>query len=270
MTITGAQVVARALAAFRIQGVHYDQCGSRCTPEVSPHCVDCSGLTSYVLNQLGLAEGCTGSFAQSRECHAAHTGLPIDLAMHTAGAFLFQGVNEGQGGTPGVDPGHVGISAGDGVHTLEARGHWAGVGVFAGRSLVWDWAGMPPGVARITPPAPGPAPSPGPQLPPLAVQEDTMGMIALKIGDQPGRIATARAVREFNFVLLEDGARLVGDVPIDAHRHWWAPANLHKDIPGAQIIDVADGRAMNPPRNTLVVRYGYPNGDAGTYEATLA
>lgn len=270
MTITGHDVVAVALRTLQISGVHYGSfdCADRCQPNLWPHCMDCSGFTSYVLNSLGVGDGCEGSFAQSRRCHAAGTGLNIEIALGTPGAMLFQGVNEGQGGTPGVDPGHVGFALGDGEHSLEARGHWSGVGMFYARSLVWQYAAMPPGVSRASAPSPKPLPNPSPVTPLGGIH---MGMIALPA--QPatlkGRVPTARAVPGFNFVLLEDGGRLKGDVPVkagDPQRHWWAPPKEHQ-IPGWQIIDVAD---MRPHLNALAVRYAYPNGDSGTYIAEIA
>jgi hypothetical protein len=230
--------------------------------------MDCSGFTSYVLNSLGVGDGCEGSFAQSRRCHAAGTGLAFDTALSTPGAMLFQGVNEGQGGQPGVDPGHVGFALGDGVHSLEARGHWSGVGMFVARSLVWQYAAMPPHVSRATAPSP-PAPLPPSPVSPLG--GDHMGMIALPVVPNvtlKGRVPTARAVPSFNFVLLEDGARLKGDTPVkagDPQRHWWAPVPSAQ-IPGWQIIDVCD---MRPARQSLAVRYGYPDGSSGTYIADL-
>lgn len=276
MTITGEQVRDAALAVFRIGGVHYDQCGSRCHPDQYPHCVDCSGLTSFVLNELGLVEGCTGSFQQAREAHRVGGGFSIDAALNTPGCLLFQGINQGQGGVPGRDPGHVGISAGDGVHTLEARGHWAGVGVFFGRSLVWQWAGMMPGVTTGAAPMPPVDPSP---LPPNVVLEDqTMTMLAMPPTNATpaGKGATARPIRGFNFVLLENGARLEGDVLVDPTgadrtRHWWAPPNLHDD-PGIQLVDLADLRhgENGTPEHAIQVNYAKPNGAIQTYKAAIA
>lgn len=262
---SGHDVVATAVAILNTPGIHYDQCGSRCFPENQPHCVDCSGLTSAVLRRLGLGEhGCEGSFAQMRRVYAAGTQLDIATAFRTPGAVLAEGVNNGRGGIPGVDPGHIGISVGDGVHTLEARGHWAGVGTFAAGSLRWSGAGVLPGISAGAPP---PVPVP---LPPLAVQEDPMTMIVLprKPNTPVGRDATARPVKAFNFVLLEDGARLEGDQAVagNGDRHWWAP---HAgQVPGWQLIDIADLRPATGEK-ALAVRYGYPNGDSGTYRANI-
>ncbi len=279
---TGTDVVREALKVFAIPGVHYGSwdCPHRCSPDVAPHCVDCSGLTSYVLNKLGLNEGCTGSFLQAIECHRAGTGMSIDQAFRTPGALLFQGKNEGQGGIPGKDPGHVGISAGDNVHSLEARGHYSGVGVFQARSLIWQYAAMPVGVTAAHPiPNPPPGPQPPPMPIPSPVQEDRpMTMIALPTTKYtpPGQVPTAIPAPGFNFVLLESGARLVGDVPVDktGHdhtRHWWAPPP-EAQVPGWQIVDIADLRQYPEHKeNAIVVTYANPDGSrAGTYKAQIA
>src|SRR6185369_3756149 len=128
-------------------------------------------------------------------------------------------------------------------------------GVFNAGSLRWDWAAKVPNVTYG-------GSNPTVPVPVLSTKrlEKNLTMIALTptAGTQAGRVASARPVPEFNFVLLEDGGRLQGDVQIDAHRHWWAPPNLNKEIPGAQIIDVADLRTMPPPyrENAIAVRYG--------------
>lgn len=259
---SGHDVVATAVAILNTPGIHYDQCGSRCFPENQPHCVDCSGLVSAVDRRIGLDHGCEGSFAQMRRVYDAGTQLDIETALHTPGAVLAEGINNGRGGIPGQDPGHIGISVGDGTHSLEARGHWAGTGTFFARSLHWTGAGILPGVTA----AAGPAPAP---IPPITL-EDPMTMIVLprKPNTPVGRDATARPVKAFNFVLLEDGARLDGDQPVagSGDRHWWAP---HAgQVPGWQLIDIADLRPATGEK-ALAVRYGYPNGDSGTYRANI-
>lgn len=273
MTVTGSDVVRVASQLLATRGAHYDQCGSRCTVWLWPHCVDCSGLTSATLNQLGLNEGCTGSFQQAIESHRNGIGLSLDDALNTPGAFLWQGINQGQGGIPGVDDGHVGIAVGDGVHSLEARGHWAGIGLFIARSLVWDYQGMMPNVSRINPPRPAVPLHPLPAIAPT--EDDPMSMVPLPNtkATPAGRDASARPVKAYNFALLEDGGRVVGDMPVDpAHpggpRRWWAPAPQSHGGPlpvASQLIDVMISR----DGKSLVARYGYPNGDAGTYATPI-
>lgn len=270
MTVQGWQVVAQASADLRTQGAHYDQCGSRCTVWLWPHCVDCSGLTSGVLNQLALNEGCTGSFQQAIESHHGGERLTLEQALWTPGAFGWQGINEGQGGEPGVDHGHVVIFVGDGVHTLEARGHESGIGLFIATSLVYDYCGMMPGVLRLTsttpPPVAHPLPAPAPIRKPSAM---------IKMPNTPrtptGRDASARDVPEFNFVLLEDGASVDNDMPVDpknpnGSRRWWAPP---PNVRPAGATLVAGGVMKSDDGKRLIARYAYPNGDSGTYSSNI-
>lgn len=261
---TGLDLVRAMSAVLSIPGAHYgaDDCPDRCHPEFWPHCEDCSGSICAAVRRAGPDWGCLGSFAIAQKCHAAGPGVPFDVAVNTPGMMGFQGINEGQGGRPGVDHGHVVLFPGDGVHSLEARGHWSGIGLFVAASLVYDWCGFPPDFTRVG------KPSVAVPMPPLAMEEDAMTMVAIKPMPN-GEIATARPVKNFNFVLLESGARLKGDVAINdgTGRHWWAPpANVR--VPGWQIIDVADGRAIG--RQSIFARYGFPNGDTGTYEAQIA
>lgn len=267
MSPTGVDVV-RAASQI-LPGTHYGStdCAHRCHPEWAPHCCDCSGLTSSVFRRIGLvgADYCTGSFQQAIDSHRAGGGMSIEEARHTPGAGLWRGKNQGQGGIPGQDPGHVGISVGDGVHSLEARGHWAGNGLFLLDSLVWDFAGMFAGVVRASGPTTEPLPKPPPEL------EDPMGMVAFppKVKGQ-SEIPTARAVKGFNFVLLENGARLKGDVAINdgTGRHWWAPPQ-DAAVANWQIIDVVDLHPVTG-EHAIGVMYGFPNGDTGTYKAEAA
>jgi hypothetical protein len=142
-------------------GLHYENTSDRrCHPDQSPHEVDCSGLVSWALTELGVGHGCENSWGQAQRCHAAHTGLTIDDALHTPGALLFQGANEGQ--TSVNNRGHIAIALGDGVHTAEARGHIAGVGIFNGLGRNWDYAAMPPDIT----------PGPGPGVPPPPANND--------------------------------------------------------------------------------------------------
>ncbi len=105
-----------------------------------------------------------------------------------------------------------------------------------------------------------------------------MTMIALPTTKYtpPGQVPTAIPAPGFNFVLLESGARLVGDVPVDktGHdhtRHWWAPPP-EAQVPGWQIVDIADLRQYPEHKeNAIVVTYANPDGSrAGTYKAQIA
>jgi len=279
MTVTGSDIVRQASALLDIPGIHYGSfdCIHRCLPDQPPHCVDCSGLTSRVQALLLLVadDFCIGSFEQARLCHQANTGLPFSLAVNTPGAFGFQGINEGQGGRPGIDPGHIVVFVGDGIHTLEARGHASGVGMFFASSLRFDYCAMPPNVARVpqgTPPTPTP-------LPTFVNQENPMGMVPLPATNATPatKVATARAVPNFNFVLLENGGRLIGDTPVDPSgvdrtRHYWLPPVADR-IPGWTIIDVADLRTLGKgmaPENAIVVTFADPSGAVQSYKAAIA
>ena len=73
--------------------------------------------------------------------------MTVQQALHTPGALLFHFGHEPKdlGDIPA--DGHVAISLGDGVHTIEARGHAYGTNVFdnaGGRSF--NFAGMIPGM----------------------------------------------------------------------------------------------------------------------------
>lgn len=258
-------------------GVHYGSydCNDRCHPDIGNHCGDCSGGTSRALELNGAGHGCEGSFAQARRFHDAGTGLSLADALWTPGAFGFVGINEGQGGIPGRDPGHVFMFEGDGLHSLEFRGHEAGVGRFFATSHVVSWCGFPPGIKRT-----GQVSQPDdtePMAPNLAKIRRLSSMICLpNTKDTPGgRQGSARVVPEYNFVLLEDGARLSGDVNVDKtgvrkDRHWWAPPQ-NVAVPGMQIVDIGDLRVVKEhPQQALSVRYAYPNGDSGPYVALFA
>lgn len=122
--------------------VRYNQGSQRCEPDISGY-GDCSGVICWATRKVGINLGCTGSFALAQLGHHFNTGISIEQARNTKGAWVFQGINQGQGGVPGRDPGHIGTSLGNG-QTFEARGHIAGVGVFDFNSIRWVWACQPP------------------------------------------------------------------------------------------------------------------------------
>lgn len=275
MTVTGQQYVNKVAELLR--GAHYDQCSSRCYPDRPPHCTDCSGVTSRAEQLLGLIpEGdCEGSFEQARRAHAAGPGIPFAEALWKPGCWGFIGMNEGQGGVPGRDPGHVFTFVGDGVHSAEARGHHSGVGIYdahAHESTV-DWCGMPPGVTRAGQPG---TPAPTPQAPaPYYANEEALDVIILPTTAQTphGEVATARAEPRLDVVMLEGGARLVGDVAVAGTNnatHTWAPPKA-ASVPGWDLVGIADLRFNKEhPEAALLALYKFPNGDTGTYKAQIA
>lgn len=260
---TGQDLVNVTLELFRTHLPWYSQAGDRCHPEWTGHC-DCSGLLCWAQNKVGIPYPCTNSWEMAKQGHREWLGISVEEAFHTPGAWLIQGANQGQ--TNINNHGHIGMSAGDGHHTLEARGRYAGVGVFWLSSLRWDYAMIPPGINRVSA-APPPKPIPKPK-------DNPMGMLVLpNTKTTPiGRGATARADTKHNRVALEDGARLVGDHASDAGKseRWWAPP-ADAAIPGWTIVDVAaiPGGVFSKYPKKILVRYAWGEDNGGTYIADV-
>ena len=112
-----------------------------------PKSFDCSELTLWAAARAGvkIPDGATAQYLYIRD----HGGtMSVEQALHTPGALLFHFGHEPKdlGDIPA--DGHVAISLGDGVHTIEARGHAYGTNVFdnaGGRSF--NFAGMIPGMS---------------------------------------------------------------------------------------------------------------------------
>lgn len=289
MTATIAAYKAAELDLIR-RGVRYNQGPGRCDPRRSGY-TDCSGsicaLNAYV---GGHDFGCTGSFSLTRQAHdlvrrGAIRALSIEDALHVPGALLSQGANEGQGALDGskdgVWPGHIGTAWGDGRTTWEARGTRAGVGLFVAGSLRWDWACEPwPWLADSGAPT-SPKPRDVAYANAGALEDDDMLLMPPTRLTPKGRVPSARAIPEFNFVLLEDGARLVGDHPVgdpaDTRAHFWAPPK-EAEVPGWQLVGVmrvtraqcAAHKLSEKPHGYVILRYQYPNQKTGTYAAVVA
>jgi cell wall-associated NlpC family hydrolase len=113
----------------------------------NPRAFDCSELTKWAAARAGVTipDGATAQYLSIRD----HGGtMSVQQALHTPGALLFHFGHEPKdlGDIPA--DGHVAISLGDGVHTIEARGHAYGTDVFdnaGGRSF--NFAGMIPGMS---------------------------------------------------------------------------------------------------------------------------
>lgn len=99
---------------------------------------------------------------------------------------------------------------------------------------------------------PGPAPQPS---------EALLTTVATGQRNPNGRTPTARPVPALGVVLLENGARVVGDKPNGKSRTWLPPAPA-----GGTLIDIA---AVDDPKHPFVALVGYPSGDTLTYECTL-
>jgi hypothetical protein len=112
------------------------------------------------LRTQGVDLGCQGSFWLASECHRHGGQLSIADGINTYGALLFMGINEGRGGVPGRDPGHVATSLGNGyvVHALSHR-H----GILVTPASWCRWTGAYRNV-WMTGSTPGPTPQPPPPL----------------------------------------------------------------------------------------------------------
>jgi len=112
----------------------------------NPKSFDCEGLVKWAAAHVGVAmpSGATAQYVFIRD----HGGtMSVQQALHTPGALLFHFSHEPRNAGDVPADGHVAISVGDGVHTMEARGRAYGVNEFAnagGRSF--NYAGMIPGM----------------------------------------------------------------------------------------------------------------------------
>ncbi len=113
----------------------------------NPRAFDCSELTKWAAARAGVTipDGATAQYLSIRD----HGGtMSVQQALHTPGALLFHFGHEPKDLGDIPPDGHVAISLGDGVHTIEARGHAYGTDVFdnaGGRSF--NFAGMIPGMS---------------------------------------------------------------------------------------------------------------------------
>jgi len=112
----------------------------------NPKSFDCEGLVKWAAAHVGVSmpSGATAQYVYIRD----HGGtMSVQQALHTPGALLFHFSHEPRNAGDVPADGHVAISVGDGVHTMEARGRAYGVNEFAnagGRSF--NYAGMIPGM----------------------------------------------------------------------------------------------------------------------------
>ncbi len=257
-------------AAFALVRDHPPQWYSQQSPRNIPHLLhhaDCSGGLCYLQNAVGnTAYPESNSWAMSRQAHQMGLGISLEEARFTPGAWFYIGANEGQDNVHNL--GHIGQFRGDGIHTFEWRGRFAGMGEFDYRSHYRiDWCSHAPFIDySVAVPIPPPIPPP-----PKKVRRP-MGMIVLPSTKYSTRDATAVADPIHNRVLLEDWARLKGDHP-DPDRpgeHWWAPSE-EDQIPGWSIVDIAPrwGKVYSPYPTHVVVRYAWGDDNGGTYAAEV-
>lgn len=157
MTTQPDLVLAAAYGTLAIPDIHYAVCGTRCRPDLPPHCEDCSGCATYALHAGGVATPapCMDSRTLAAWCRGAGTSMSIATAKATPASMVFLG-------PPGAEH-HVAFSTGDG-RVFAARGVHATphIGFTPFNVDAWDSAGWAPGLARtpLHDPLPGPT-SPG-------------------------------------------------------------------------------------------------------------
>jgi cell wall-associated NlpC family hydrolase len=112
----------------------------------NPAAFDCSELTKWAAARVGVTipDGATAQYLNIRD---NGTTMSVEQALRTPGALLFHFGHEPRdlGDIPA--DGHVAISVGDGVHTIEARGRKYGTGIFeatGSRAGFFNRAGMIP------------------------------------------------------------------------------------------------------------------------------
>jgi len=133
--------------ALQEKGKPYVYGANAAISDPNPKAFDCSELTKWASARAGITipDGATAQYLNIRD----HGGtMSVQQALHTPGALLFHFGHEPKNLGDIPADGHVAISLGDGVHTIEARGHAYGTNVFdnaAGRSF--NYAGMIPGMA---------------------------------------------------------------------------------------------------------------------------
>jgi cell wall-associated NlpC family hydrolase len=139
-TTYGSSSVAQAFLQIALaqQGKQYIYGADPPASNTNPSAFDCEGLTRWAAARVGIDIPMGATF-QYRYLEQHGTTMSVDQALHTPGALLF---HFGSDPNTGVPPdGHVGISVGDGVHVMEAKGHAYGTNVFADASH-FNYAGM--------------------------------------------------------------------------------------------------------------------------------
>jgi cell wall-associated NlpC family hydrolase len=147
-TATGTSPTAQAFldTALSQRGKPYVYGATAATTDPSPRAFDCSELTKWAAARVGVTipDGATAQYLYARDHGMTMT---VDQALHTPGALLFHFSHEPRNLGDIPADGHVAISVGDGVHTIEARGHKYGTNVFdATKGREFNFAAMIPGM----------------------------------------------------------------------------------------------------------------------------
>jgi cell wall-associated NlpC family hydrolase len=142
---TAQQFLQTALAE---KGKPYVYGATARTDDPDPKAFDCSELVKWAAERVGakIPDGATAQYLYTRD-HG--TTMSVEQALKTPGALLFHFGHEPRdlGDIPA--DGHVAISLGDGVHTIEARGRKYGTNIFeasGNRAGFFNRAGMIPGM----------------------------------------------------------------------------------------------------------------------------
>ncbi len=146
-TSTNATAQAFLTTALAQQGKPYVYGATAAITDPNPKAFDCSELTKWAAARVGVTipDGATAQYLYVRDHGDTMT---VQQALHTPGALLFHFGHEPKNLGDIPADGHVAISLGDGVHTIEARGHAYGTNVFdnaSGRDF--NFAGMIPAMA---------------------------------------------------------------------------------------------------------------------------
>jgi hypothetical protein len=213
----------RVLDAYR--GRPYSTSAARFGPDV----FDCSGYMVFGLRRIGFTNVPTVSSTQARWSYNAGLELSVPNGLRTRGAFLFMGRNRGLEGF-GPD-GHVALSLGDGVSTIETPAPGRVSGYHRRSPGSWSGAGRIPGLVYGAAPPPPPPPRPATVNGMLARNKDT-GEIWLIGPGHAHHVPTTKAFNELRFV----GVPYAGDMHplvlimwMQNFGAWDYGANRHKD-----------------------------------------
>jgi cell wall-associated NlpC family hydrolase len=144
-TATATQFLATALGQ---KGKPYLWGATAQISDPNPKAFDCSELVKWAAGRVNVSipDGANAQYVYVRDHGATMT---VDQALHTPGALLFHFGHEPRDVGDNPSDSHVAISVGDGIHTIEARGHAYGTGIFdatGNRSGFFNYAGMIPGM----------------------------------------------------------------------------------------------------------------------------
>ena len=110
-----------------------------------PNAFDCSELIQWACSRLGIKPAMPdGSWMQIQHCRKHNALLPVEKALITPAALLFQ-FSSSPFGAGRPEQAHVAVSQGNGT-TIEARGKKYGVGAFSAHGRGWTDAALVPGL----------------------------------------------------------------------------------------------------------------------------